>query len=144
MNVGFTGSASATIGLMLSGMSTANTPPKNSHARSQPSITVASVCWKDNQTNMCRDTTAVKINAWTARRRPAGGSHISPSRPRSSWHSTPAVEHEDEESAWWMQYGATGPRCTPGGSPRPLAADDAAALTRRRASSHQIWARRQS
>ena len=45
-----------------------------------------------------------------------------------------------------MQYGATGPRCTPGGSPRPLAADAdaAAALTRRRASSHQIWARRQS
>ena len=47
-----------------------------------------------------------------------------------------------------MQYGATGPRCTPGGSLRPLAADAdaaaAAALTRRRASSHQIWARRQS
>ncbi len=51
-----------------------NTPPKNAHAASHPAITASKVCENDSHTNMCREYTAVKINAWTVRRRPATGS----------------------------------------------------------------------
>ncbi len=57
-----------------SGMSTLNTPPKNAHAASQPAITASRVWAKVSHTNMCREHTAVKINAWTVRRRPEAGS----------------------------------------------------------------------
>ena len=38
---------------------------------------------------MCREYTAVKINACTSRRRPVSGSGIKPIRAKSIWHSTP-------------------------------------------------------
>ena len=41
---GLTASAAAITGLRLSGISTANTPPKNSHAASHPAITATRVC----------------------------------------------------------------------------------------------------
>ncbi|ETZ63995.1 hypothetical protein L836_5444 [Mycobacteroides abscessus MAB_110811_2726] len=52
---GLTASAAAITGLRLSGISTANTPPKNSHAAWQPAITAARVCEYDSHTNMCRE-----------------------------------------------------------------------------------------
>ena len=56
---------------MLSGIRTLKTPPKNRHAASQPSMSASSVWENVNHTNMCREYTAVKINACTTRRRPA-------------------------------------------------------------------------
>ena len=47
--------ASATIGDMLSGINTQNTPPKNRHAASHPAMTADSVGEKVNHTNMCRE-----------------------------------------------------------------------------------------
>lgn len=38
---------------------------------------------------MCRDTTAVKINACTRRRRPVSASRSKPIWAKSIWHSTP-------------------------------------------------------
>ncbi|MDV6286761.1 hypothetical protein [Rhodococcus jostii] len=55
-------------------MRTLKTPPKKVHAASQPAITAARVCEYVNHTNMCREYTAVKINACTLRRRPVSGS----------------------------------------------------------------------
>ena len=64
----------ATIGFMLSGTRTLNTPPKNRHAASQPATTASNVVANVNHTNMCREYTAVKINACTTRRRPVSES----------------------------------------------------------------------
>ena len=55
MNRGLTASASVTIAEALSGTSTPNTPPKNRHAASQPSITAVSVWENVNYTNICRE-----------------------------------------------------------------------------------------
>jgi len=55
VNPGFTASASATIGEALSGTTTLNTPPKNTHAASQPAMNAARVWVKLSQTNMCRE-----------------------------------------------------------------------------------------
>ncbi len=63
--------ALATTGDRLSGIITANTPPKNAHAASHPAITSSNVSRWHSHTNMCRENTAVKINARTRRRRPA-------------------------------------------------------------------------
>jgi hypothetical protein len=79
-----TGSASATIALVLSGTSTPNTPPKNRHAASHPAMIAPRVWENDSHTNMCRENTAVKISAWTTRRRPAAESASSPIRAKSS------------------------------------------------------------
>ena len=62
LNRGSNPSALVTTGVRSSGTKTLNTPPKNRHAASHPAITVSVVCVNDNHTNMCRDTTAVKIN----------------------------------------------------------------------------------
>lgn len=62
-NLGSSGSAVVTTGLRLSGINTLNTPSKNCHAASHPAITAPVVCVNDNHTNMCRENTAVKINA---------------------------------------------------------------------------------
>ena len=51
------------------------TPPKNRHAASQPSMTASNVWENVNHTNMCREYTAVKINACTTRRRPVSESN---------------------------------------------------------------------
>ena len=64
-------------------------PPKNAHAASHPAITASSVCENVSHTNMCREYTAVKINACATRRRPVAGSWTRPIRPKSIWHSTP-------------------------------------------------------
>jgi hypothetical protein len=100
VNVGFTGSASAMTGDMLSGTNTLNTPPNQTHAASQPAITAVRVWVKDNQTNMCREYTAVKINACATRRRSVSGSLISPSRPKSIWHSTPGSPSATRTVGW--------------------------------------------
>ncbi len=89
VNVGLVGSASDTTGLRLSGITTLNTPPKNSHAASHPAITAVSVWVNVSQTKVCRECAAVKINACATRRRPATGSQINPIRAKSIWHSTP-------------------------------------------------------
>jgi hypothetical protein len=52
---------------MLSGISTRKTPPKKPHAASQPAIIASSICENDSHTNMCREYTAVKINAVSCR-----------------------------------------------------------------------------
>ena len=65
------------------------TPPKNRHAASQPATIASSVVANVNHTNMCREYTAVKINACTTRRRPVSGSGIKPILAKSIWHSTP-------------------------------------------------------
>ena len=62
-NLGSNRSAVVTTGARLSGINTRNTPSKNRHAASHPAITVSVVCVNDNQTNMCLENTAVKINA---------------------------------------------------------------------------------
>jgi hypothetical protein len=69
-----TASGRVTTGFRLSGTNTLNTPPKNTHAASQAAITAANVWVWVNQTNRCRDTTAVKINTFTLRCRPVSGS----------------------------------------------------------------------
>jgi hypothetical protein len=84
VNLGLIGSASATIGDMLSGLSSANVPPKFAQAASHPAITADRVWVKLNHTNRCREYTAVKINAWATRRRPVTGSPIRPRRPKST------------------------------------------------------------
>jgi hypothetical protein len=84
-------SASFTIGVMLSGTTTLNAPPKNRHAASQPAITAARVCENVNQTNMCLDTTAVNTSAWTFRRLPDSRSNINPRYPKSTWTSSPGT-----------------------------------------------------
>src|SRR4051812_49910401 len=63
LNRGSRPSALVTTGVKLSGTRTLNTPPNNRHAASHPAITVAVVWVNDSHTNMCLDTTAVKINA---------------------------------------------------------------------------------
>jgi hypothetical protein len=78
-----TASAAATMVDMLSGMSTRKQPPKNAHAASHPAMTASNVWEKVNHTNMCREQTAVKINAWVTRRRPVAGSKTRPIRPKS-------------------------------------------------------------
>ena len=55
VNRGLTASAAATIAEALSGTRTLNTPPKNTHAASQPAITAARVWVKESHTNMCRE-----------------------------------------------------------------------------------------
>jgi hypothetical protein len=74
---------------MLSGIRTLNTPPKNPQAASQPSMTAVNVWENVNHTNMCREYTAVKINACTTRRRPVTLSNSMPIRAKSIWRSTP-------------------------------------------------------
>src|SRR3954468_353001 len=63
LNRGPSGAALVTTGVRLSGTNTLNTPSKNRHAASHPAITVSVVCVNDNHTNMCRETTTVKISA---------------------------------------------------------------------------------
>ena len=70
-------------------MSTRNTPPKNRHAASQPATIASNVVANVSHTNICREYTAVKINACTTRRRPACESKINPIRAESTWHSSP-------------------------------------------------------
>ena len=72
-------------------MRTLNTPPKNPHAASHPAITAASVCENVNHTNMCREYTAVRISAWTLRRRPDSASSRYPMNPKSTCNSTPGT-----------------------------------------------------
>lgn len=55
MKRGDTASALLTIVLMLSGMTTAKTPPKKAHAASQPVITASSVWWKVSHTKQWRE-----------------------------------------------------------------------------------------
>ena len=62
-------SAFSTTGLRLSGTSTANMPPKNAHAASQPAITAAVVCENVRYTKQYRDNTAVNTSACSFRRR---------------------------------------------------------------------------
>jgi hypothetical protein len=50
-----TASAAATIAEALSGTRTANTPPKNAQAASDPAMTAARVWVNDSHTNMCRE-----------------------------------------------------------------------------------------
>ena len=72
---------------ILSGMKTLKTPPKNAQAASQPSMTAVRVWENVNHTNMCREYTAVKINACTTRRRPVRRRTACPSgRSRSALH----------------------------------------------------------
>ena len=75
---GFTASACVTTALRLSGIRILNTPPKNAHAASQPAITATRVWEYVNHTNMCRERTAVKINACTRRRLPVSASRMNP------------------------------------------------------------------
>jgi hypothetical protein len=89
VNLGLTELVWATTVLMLSGIRTLKTPPKNLHAASQPSMTAANVWENVNHTNMGREYTAVKINACTTRRRPQPESNSMPIRAKSIWHSTP-------------------------------------------------------
>jgi hypothetical protein len=50
----------------------------------------ASNVWENvNHANMCRENTAVKINACTTRDRPVTESVSMPIRAKSIWHSTP-------------------------------------------------------
>ena len=74
---------------MLSGITTAKIPPKNSQAASKPSMT-ASVVWvKVSHTKQWRRQQGVKISACRTRRRSVSGSDIRPMRPKSTWSSTP-------------------------------------------------------
>jgi hypothetical protein len=50
---GSVASASSTTVAMLSGMTTANTPPKNAHAASKPAITASVVCRNVSHTKQC-------------------------------------------------------------------------------------------
>jgi len=84
-----TASASATIAEVLSGITTENTPPKNAHACSKPAISSSVVSPWVGQTNRCRENTATSTSARTSRRRPACGSGISPSLPKSACSSRP-------------------------------------------------------
>jgi len=52
LNRGANGSDLSTIAFMLSGITTANTPPKNAQAASQPAITSSVVCRNVNHTNV--------------------------------------------------------------------------------------------
>ena len=83
LNCGLSESALGTTGVILSGISTLNTPPKNRHAASQPAMIASSVWENVNHTNMCREYTAVKISACTTRRRPESVSKIIPIRAKS-------------------------------------------------------------
>ena len=74
---------------MLSGITTLNTPPKNSHAASQPSMSVSTVWLNDNHTKECLEYTAVKINAQHTRRRPLPPSKSRPILPKSICNSAP-------------------------------------------------------
>ena len=68
-----------------------NTPPKNAHAASQPSMTAAVVWVKLSHTKQWRDTQAVNTRAWHTRRRWVTGSNTSPMRPKSTGHSSPGA-----------------------------------------------------
>jgi len=68
-----------TMVFMLSGITTANTPPKNAHAASNPAITASSAWECDNHTKQCRLNTDVNNNAHTLRRRPVSNSTMNPS-----------------------------------------------------------------
>ena len=60
----------------------------------------ASRVWENvNHTNMCREYTAVKINACTTRRRPLTESVSMPIRAKSIWHSTPGSPSSDGHRA---------------------------------------------
>ncbi len=65
---GFTASAFATTGLMLSGTTTRKTPEKNSQASSHPAMTSSSVIENVRYTNMYREKQAVNTSARSLRR----------------------------------------------------------------------------
>ena len=91
LNTGSVLSALVTTEDMLSGIATANTPPKNNQAASHPAITTSVVCVNDMNTNVCREYTAVNTNAHTRRRRPDTESTIKPSSPKSICNSRPGT-----------------------------------------------------
>jgi len=68
---GLTASALATTGLILSGTTTAKTPPKNVQAASHPAMTSSSVSENVRYTNMYREKQAVNTSACSLRRRPS-------------------------------------------------------------------------
>ncbi len=70
-------------------MRTLNTPPKNSRAASQPAIIATNVWECVNHTNMCREMTALKINACTRRFFCVSASRMNPIWAKSICHSTP-------------------------------------------------------
>ena len=85
LNRGAVFSPSTTIEPMLSGITTGNTPPKYSHAASNPAIT-SSVVWVNvGHTNRWRLKHAVKISAQHTRLR--APSTIKPNRPKSTCNS---------------------------------------------------------
>ena len=55
LNRGANGSLRSTIAFKLSGITTANTPPKKAYAASIPAITSPVVCRNVNHTNVCRE-----------------------------------------------------------------------------------------
>jgi hypothetical protein len=55
LNRGSVAPARSTIVAMLSGTTTAKTPPKNTQAASQPAITAAVVCRNVSHTKQCRE-----------------------------------------------------------------------------------------
>ena len=73
---------------MLSGTMTANTPPKNAQASSQPAMTSSSVIENVRYTNMNREKQAVNTSACSLRRRPSPAG-ISPRYPKSTCSSPP-------------------------------------------------------
>ena len=78
--------------LVLSGITTANTPPKNAHAASHASMALAVVSGRHGHTKRWREYTAVKIQARKRRRRPlASGSRV-PIQPVSSCSSSPGAQ----------------------------------------------------
>ena len=88
VSCGFTASALATTGLMLSGTTTRNTPEKNCQASSHPAMTSSSVIENVRYTNMYREKQAVNTSARSLRRLPSPAG-ISPRSPKSICSSLP-------------------------------------------------------
>jgi hypothetical protein len=63
LNRGSSGSAPSTIADRSSGLNVVNTPPKNTHAASHPTIIASVVCRWVSRTKQCRLKQALKINA---------------------------------------------------------------------------------
>ena len=119
---GATGSATATMALQLSGMTTRKTPPKKAQASSNPSITASRVWRKVSQTNVWRLYAAVNTRPYTKRRWPTAGSGRSPRRPKSTCSSSPGFPSatrtvgarrpkpsSSAQNRWSVRYGTTHP-----------------------------------
>ena len=88
LNCGLIGSAFLTMALTLSGNSTGNTPSKNLHASSKPSITSSKVWRRHGHTNWCRLHPAVQSSACIVRVSPVPIC-VNPPSSRKSTSSTP-------------------------------------------------------